>query len=112
MSAVNGGEAPVPAPAQPLPVILRFRTVHLEPSIVLLGGIRRPEKHVLVLALSKGAAVKLAQTCLEIAEFLSAHDPRALYPLSLPGALMESLEAHAILKARADALKAAGPVTS
>ena len=108
MSAVNGGEAPVPAPAQPLPVILRFRTVHLEPSIVLLGGIKRPEKHVLVLALSKGAAVKLSQTLLEVAQFLKEHPPNALYPLSLPGALMPSEEAHGVLKLKDEARKAMG----
>jgi hypothetical protein len=92
----------------PLPVVTRFRTVRLERQIVLLGGVRRPEKHVLALSLSKGAAAKLSKICREIADTMP-DNPGTLCPFVLSGILMESNEARWILKKDAEAQKPGAP---
>jgi len=94
-----------PAPAPP-PVVLRFRTVHPEPELVLLGSARKPDRHVLVLGLSKGAALRLAEACSNIAEALP-DDARDLVPLVLPGQLIDERTAFGIIRAKAAARKAA-----
>ena len=94
-----------PAPA--IPIVIRFRTVRLEQTLVLLGAAHRPERHVLVLALSKGAALGLAEACLGMASAMPDDVPGAMCPLALPGALMPEDEARWVVQAKAAARKAA-----
>lgn len=94
-----------PAPLE-IPIVFRFRTVHLEPQLVVVGAARRPDRHVLVLALSKSAAAGLAQACLGIVDALP-DDQHAMCPLALPGTLMPEDEALWVIRAKAEARKAA-----
>lgn len=92
------------------PVVVKFRVLRdVRPPLLVVPGREDSERHVLVLGVTKAAALRLAQRLLGVALNLP-DDPHLLAPVVTEGELIEEREARDILeRMKAAASRAKSP---